>query len=681
MGAASALSAANRNSGVGPVSMAATAARPCSMAGGGSCLDLWRGENDGLARRWRTVTSSPGPDSSVTQTAHECQLAFTKLLQKIQGLPAALPALPLELAILYNSLVFDICLSSNSGKKLLGVIDHGLSRVLEVCAVSGQGLGSEGRWQRVLQEDTLEELQAPLHRLAALQGVLWLAANRLATAEGLFQLLNSAKVPEASPCHGHQNKFLSLLQMWQPPDLAESDPLLVQSVPELKGILWTSAAFLQGVQELEAGDLPAAVALLQTAASGLCSRRRLAQIFTLMGCCNLKMDKPQMAIQYLKRALQVDFTFLPALYQASLLYHQLGLLEAELEVLALLYQALDGPARVTAELASPCFLIQMELLTCASQLSSIFVKNCPSDVKYLLAQRNLQAGRVSEAVEHYLDLLALFQEGPLHQVSLCGELALPRIPEVFLEAASALEELARHRDAIAVCEEVATRMNGLIPERLPIELDLGAAEDLPGPAGSSLTNSAGNLLKRKRESLLCVLWRAAAYLIQGLAWAGLGEAKEAISHLSRCLNDLLRVHFVTAGSNSSTGKEAEQMGLSEAKVLPQIRQLALTGRGIQFLHLGRNKEALADFQHSLLVCPDRPSANLYLTHTLWKLDRRQEAAAHWQKLHVDAAGLEEEAERSFPIYLQPCMRQTKFPHTESLAKNVGSFLAASSQGP
>lgn len=70
--------------------------------------------------------------------------------------------------------------------------------VLEVCAVSGQGLGSEGRWQRVLQEDTLQELQAPLHRLAALQGVLWLAANRLATAEGLFQLLNGAKVANSS---------------------------------------------------------------------------------------------------------------------------------------------------------------------------------------------------------------------------------------------------------------------------------------------------------------------------------------------------------------------------------------------------------------------------------------------------------------------------------------------------
>ncbi|XP_033020373.1 Fanconi anemia group G protein isoform X2 [Lacerta agilis] len=592
--------------------------------GGGSCLDLWRGENDGLARRWRTVTSSPGPDTSVTQTAHECQLAFNKLLQKIQGLPAALPALPLELAILYNSLVFEICLSGNSGEKLLGVIDHGLSRVLEVCAVSGQGLGSEGRWQRVLQ-NTPEELHAPLHRLAALQGVLWLAANHLTTAEGLLQLLNGSKSLRPPPCHGHQNDFLLLLQMWQPPDVAESDPLLVQSVRELKGILWTSAAFLHGVQELEAGDLPAAVALLQTAATGLCSRRRLAQIFTLMGCCNLKMDKPQMAIQCLKRALQVDFTFLPALYQASLLYHQLGLLEAELEVLVLLSQALDGPAQVTAELSSPCFLIQMELLTCASQLSSFFVKNCPSDVKYLLAQRNLQAGRVSEAVEHYLDLLALFQEeGPLHQVSLCGELALPRIPEVFLEAASALQELARHRDAIAVCEEVATRMNGLIPERLQIELDLWTAEDFLGPAGSSLTNSPGNLVKRKRESLRCVLWRAAAHLIQGLAWAGLGEAKEAISHLSRCLHDLLRVHFVTT---------------------------------------------------------DRPSANLYLTHTLWRLDRRQEAAAHWQKLHVNTAGLEEAEERSFPIYLQPGMRQTKFPHKESLAKNVGSFLAGSSQGP
>uniref|UniRef100_A0A670J8T2 FA complementation group G n=1 Tax=Podarcis muralis TaxID=64176 RepID=A0A670J8T2_PODMU len=279
---------------------------------------------------------------------------------------------------------------------------------------------------------------------------------------------------------------LSLLQMWQPPDLAESDPLLVQSVPELKGILWTSAAFLQGVQELEAGDLPAAVALLQTAASGLCSRRRLAQIFTLMGCCNLKMDKPQMAIQYLKRALQVDFTFLPALYQASLLYHQLGLLEAELEVLALLYQVHLHPSL-------PNFLS-----TLGSE--AVFALLCVS-CSLLWTQH----------------LLILGWGPPPLQVSLCGELALPRIPEVFLEAASALEELARHRDAI---------------------LDLGA---------------------RKRESLLCVLWRAAAYLIQGLAWAGLGEAKEAISHLSspkmivlcsfpnRCLNDLLRVHFVTAG--------------------------------------------------------------------------------------------------------------------------------------
>ncbi|XP_061468898.1 Fanconi anemia group G protein isoform X2 [Rhineura floridana] len=647
------------------------------MASARSCLDLWREENDELARRWRTVASFPGPDCSVTQTAQECQLAFTQLLQKIQGLPAALPALPLELTILYNSLVFDIHLSSDSGEKLLAVIDHGLSRVLEACAVSGQGLGSGDRWQRVLQEGTPEELQAPLHRLAALQGALWLAANRLGTVEGLFRLLNGTKSLEPSPYHGCKNELLPLLQTWHPPDMGEADPLLVQSVKDLKDILGTSAAFLQGVQELEAGDLPAAVALLQAAATGMCSRRVLAQIFTLMGSCHLKMGKPQMAIQHLRRALQVDFTFLPALHQAALLYHQLGLTEAELEVLVLLDQALDGPAQVTTESINPRFLIQTELLTCASQLTGFFVKNCPSEVKYLLAQRSFQAGRISEAVDHYLDLLALLQEEPLHQVYLCGKLALPRIPEVFLEAASALEDLARHEDAISVCEEVVTRTNELIPEKLRIELDLKAKEDMQGTARCSLTKSRSNLTKQKRESLLCVLWQAAAYLIQGWAWAGLGEAKEAISHLSRCLNDLLKVHFVTTGSNSIE-KETEQMGLSEAKVLSQIRHLALTGRGTQFLEMGRDKEALMDFQHSLHVCPGSPTANLYLMHTLWKLDRRQEAAGHWQKFHLNPVLLEEEAERSFPLYLLSCVKQMKFPHMESLTRNVESCLGGSS---
>ncbi|XP_053153680.1 Fanconi anemia group G protein isoform X2 [Hemicordylus capensis] len=634
------------------------------MAAGGSCLHAWREENDALAGRWRRVTSSPGPDGSVKQAAQQCQLAFTQLLQKIQGLPAALAALPLELTVLCNSLLLDIGLASDCREKLLARIGHGLGRVLEARAVSGQGLSLEESWRRVLQEGTPEELHIPLQRLATLQGVLWLsAASHLGMVERLFRLLSGAKA-------------------WHPPDGRESDPLLVQSVRDLKDMLWTSAAFLQGFQEVEAGNFTAALALLQAAATGLCSKRVLAQIFTLMGCCHLRMGKPQTAIQHLKRALQVDFSFLPALYQAALLYHQLGLTGAELEALALLYQALDDSTQVTTESISPHFLIRTELLTGTPQLTAFYGLHHPLEVKYLLAQRCLQAGRASEAVEHYLDLLAQLHEGPLHQVCRSRDLALPRVPEVFLEAAAALGELARHQDAIALCEEVFTRTSRLIPERLRIDLSLSAGEDLLGPAGSSPTESPRGFRQRERESLRCLLWRAASCLLQGWAWAALREAKEAISHFSRCLNDLLRVQFVNTGSHNSPEEEvAVDTALLEARAIPQIRQLALTGRGTQFLEMGRDKEALMDFQHSLHTCPDSLTVQLYLLYTLWKLHRRQEAAVRWQEFCSNPGQKEEEAKRPFPLYLCSCVKQMEFPHVESLTRNLESCLAGCSQGP
>ncbi|XP_042305851.1 Fanconi anemia group G protein isoform X3 [Sceloporus undulatus] len=644
------------------------------MSASESCVSLWREENDGLVRRWRRATRSSGSDCSVTQTAQQCRLAFTKLLQKIQGLPAALPALPLELTVLYNALLFDINLSSSSDEELLTLIDHGLSRVLEACSVSDRGVCSEECWERILQGRIPEELQASLHRLAALQAALWLMANRLEAVEGLFRILSGAKDLGAS-CPGSQNELLSLLQTWNPCDMEGSDPLVAQSLQDLKEMLWTSAAFLQGIQKLEAGDSPAALAFLQAAAAGLSSKRVLAQTFTLMGCCTLKLGKPQVAMQHLRRALQVDFTFLPALYQAALLYRQLDLLEAELESLTLLYQALDGPAQVTRESVQPCFLIRIEHLVRSSRLSPFFVQKCPSGVKYLLAQRCLQARRANEAAEHYLDLLAMLQEGPLQQVCQSGELALPRIPEVFLEAASALEELAKNEDAIVVCEEVVMQTSKLIPKKLRIGPGLRSDEDVLWAKSPSIF--------QKQESLCCILWRAAAYLLQGWGWARQGEVKEAISHFSRSLDDLLRVHFVSPGGscNSSTEENWEQMGLPEAKVLGQIRQLALTGRGAQFLELGQEKKALMDFQYSLHICPDNPSANLYFLHTLWKLGRRQEAAAHWQMFLPKSALMDEMAEGSFPLYLQPCVRQMKFPHVESLTSDMKRFLEGNNQEP
>lgn len=66
--------------------------------------------------------------------------------------------------------------------------------VLEACGACGQDLGTEELWQKVLQEVTVEELQAPLHRLGALQAAWWLAASQLGSVAGLFQLLSTAEV-------------------------------------------------------------------------------------------------------------------------------------------------------------------------------------------------------------------------------------------------------------------------------------------------------------------------------------------------------------------------------------------------------------------------------------------------------------------------------------------------------
>ncbi|XP_010079573.1 PREDICTED: Fanconi anemia group G protein, partial [Pterocles gutturalis] len=590
--------------------------------------------------------------------------AFGELLLRMRGLPPALPALPLELTVLYNSLLFTGASDSAIKGEAEG-IRQGLLRVLEACGGCGQDLSTEELWQKVLQEVTAEELQGPLHRLGALQAVWWLAASRLGSTTSLFRLLSHTEDGGRPLCSKGMNELLSLLKAWRVPAEEASLPLL-QSTEALKEILCTAAAFLQGLQELEAGNFPTAFSLLQEAAGGFCSKRVLAQIYTCLGCCTEQMGKPQTALQHLRRALQVDFQCLPALSHVAAVYHKLGETDAELQALVLLYEALEKNPPAAAS-ASPHFLIRTELLIHTPILSSLLRHRHPSEVKYLLAQRCLQDGRVADAVEHYLDLLALLQEGLQQQVPLDGGSTLPRIPEVFLEAASALEQAGRHHDAITVCEEVISRTTDLIPRMLQVEERFEQPE-CPSP-GAGL---AGGHLSQK-ESLCCLAWRAAGYLHQGWVWATLGKSKEAITQFSRCLGDLLRVQVYGSGIEPAEN-------LPEVEVLQKIRLLSLIGRGTQFLELGRHKEALLDFQHGLQISPGDPSAVSYLVQALWKLDRKQEAAAHWQKFS-QIPFQQEGQERPLPLYLVSCLKQATFPHRESLARSIHDYLGTTNQDP
>ncbi|NWU86106.1 FANCG protein, partial [Onychorhynchus coronatus] len=580
------------------------------------------------------------------------------------GLPAALPTLPLELTVLYNFLLFTVGASDSAIKGEADGIHQGLLRVLETCGACGQDLSTEELWQKVLEEVTVEELQAPLHRLGALQAAWWLAAGHLGSIAGLFQLLSAAEDTGRGRCSEGQNELLSLLKAWRVPAEEASLPL-VQSAEDLKEILCTAAAFLQGLQELEAGNFPTALSLLQEAAGGFCSKKVLAQIYTCLGCCAQRMGKPQTALQHLKRALQVDFQCLPALSHAAAVYHELEETDTELQALALLYEALEKRLPAVPS-SSPYFLIRTELLVHTPTLTSLLRHRFPSEVKYLLAQRCLQDGRVADAVEHYLDFLALLQEGLQQQVSLDGSSTLPRIPEVFLEAASALEQARRHQDAITMCEEVIRRTTDLIPRMLRVEERLEQLEcPLPG------AGLAGGLLSQKKEGLCCLAWRTAGYLHQGWAWAKMGESKEAITQFSReCLEDaVFRCTCLSVAENLPP----------ELEVLQKIRLLSLIGRGTQFLELGRYKEALLDFQHGLQISPGDPAAASYLVQALWKLDRKQEAAAQWQKLSQSSPGEQEGKGRPLPLHLVSCLEQATFPHSETLASTIQDYLRTATQ--
>ncbi|NXQ14192.1 FANCG protein, partial [Peucedramus taeniatus] len=585
------------------------------------------------------------------------------------GLPAALPALPLELTVLYNALLLTVGVSDSAIKEEAEGIRQGLLRVLEACGACGQDLGTEELWEKVLQEVTVEELQAPLHHLGALQAAWWLAASQLGSVAGLFQHLSTAEDTGRAHCSEGQNKLLSLIKAWQVPPERPSLPL-VQSVKDLKEILCTAAALLQGLQELEAGNFPTALFLLQEAAGGFCSKNMLAQIYTCLACCSQRMGKPQTALQHLKRALQVDFQCFPALSHVAAVYHELGETDVELQALTLLYEAL-GKNPPAAASSSSYFLMRTELLVQPPLLTSLLRHCHPSEVKYLLAQRSLQGGRVADAVEHYLDFLSLLQEGLQQQVPLDGSSALPRIPEVFLETASALEQAGRHQDAITVCEEVISRTSDLIPRVLRVEERLEQLESsLPG------AELAGELLSQKKESLRCLAWRAAGYLHQGWAWAKLGESKEAVTQFSRCLSDLLRVQLHGSGVRQTENLQPE------VEVLQKIRLLSLIGRGMQFLELERNKEALLDFQHSLQISPGDPAAASYLVQALWKLNRKQEAATQWQKFFQSSPGEDGQQQgqgRPLPLYLVSCLEQAEFPDSEPLARSIQDYLRAAAQ--
>ncbi|XP_045418865.1 Fanconi anemia group G protein isoform X1 [Lemur catta] len=598
-----------------------------------SCLDLWREKNDQLVRQVKVAQDS-GLSLRRQQLAQDALEGLRELLCSLQGLPAAVAVLPLELTVTCNFIILKTSVAQGFTEDQTQDIQRGLERVLETQEHLGPRLerGLMELWESVLHASSLLlHLLPALHRLAGLQAALWLGTDHLRDLALLLQTLNGSQ-------SGCSEDLLLHLKTWSPPAEESDAPLTLQDARGLRDVLLTAFTYRQGLQELIIGNLPKALSSLNEAASGLCPRPVLVQVYTALGTCLRKMGNPQRALVYLVEALKGGSALGPPLLEASRLYQQLGDTAAELESLELLVEALS----VTHSSEAPQLLIEVELLLPRPDPALPLHCGTQSQAKHLLASRCLQTGRAEDAAEHYLDLLALLLDGSEPRFAPPPSPPGPCMPEVFLEAAAALIQAGRAQDALTVCEELLSRTSSLLPKMS--QLWKGARKGTKGLPH-------------------CPLWVSATHLLQGQAWVQLGAQKEAVSEFSWCLELLFR--STPEDKEQGAASNCEQ-GCKSEVALQQLQAAALISRGLEWVACGQDIKALQDFLLSVQMCPGNRDASIHLLQTLRRLDRRDEATALWWRLEAQTKLPQKDTTWSLPLYLETCLSWIRPSNHETL---------------
>ncbi|XP_045324480.1 Fanconi anemia group G protein isoform X2 [Leopardus geoffroyi] len=179
--------------GLGPASATLSHQTPLGSSGlHASCLDLWREKNDQLVRQAKVAQDSR-QFLRGQQLAQDVLEGFRGLLHSLQGLPAAVPVLPLELTVTCNFITMKASLAQGFTEDQAQDIQQSLERVLETQEQLGPRLecGLRGLWDSVLHySSVLLELLPALHHLAGLQAALWLSTDCLGDLTLLLQTLN-----------------------------------------------------------------------------------------------------------------------------------------------------------------------------------------------------------------------------------------------------------------------------------------------------------------------------------------------------------------------------------------------------------------------------------------------------------------------------------------------------------
>nr|XP_020450076.1 Fanconi anemia group G protein isoform X2 [Monopterus albus] len=605
-----------------------------------SLFDKWVQENNNLVNKWKQEGGGDTLSRDQSQTHLKwCTSEFETLLRKIQGVPPLADHTQLEVSVVYNACVCFTAQSQFTEAELL--LKQATERALQMAGNFPVASDPPVLWRTVLKSVENTALNSCVLYLLCLQWAIWLATCQLKMIEEFQEELTS--LVETLP-DGVWDDRRSKAR-----GKSFDISLLVMEPRRLVELLQICTSIAQGAERLSEGHSSEALSGLQIASSLPAPRILVAYTHFLSGSCLAHMSRPQMALQCYRKALETDFRCVCALYQSMLIYRQLGNTQAEIQALHLLHSTRMLPSATEPALACTHLLSPSSLLRSQS-LSSLLSVPSALSVLHNLALKCVLHGRVSEGVEHYLDLLAAFHSED-HQVH--AEVPpLPRLTELYLEAGTALLMAQRPADCMALCDEVISTTLELLPEKLILE-------------ELEQRNEIRDVSVEGEDRVAMLLWTGAAYLLQGHCQTHLKDWKQAVIHYTRCINLLMKVWFKKRGFQPQI--PSADMIVKEGtylSVLQKLKGLSLAGRGISFTQTDQLKEALRDLQLSLQAFPECVGAGLWCGEVLWRLGRRRMAAAHWEKTWTFSA---QSSLESLPVYLQepqsgPSLDSTELRH-------------------
>nr|XP_022295094.1 uncharacterized protein LOC111105220 [Crassostrea virginica] len=385
----------------------------------------------------------------------------------------------------------------------------------------------------------------------------------------------------------------------------------------------------------------------------------------LFGRCLSKLNKPHVALQKFREALDADFSYLMPLYNISTEYKRLGMIEAELESLNLLVTAVES--KEVKE----------------GSMDSIFYQRVtdrdigPIQSLYYLAQACELHGRFDIATEKYVHLISLLNSNTREKRNGSEMLSIPSISEIYRSAIACLLKAKKYQQCEILCERVLSCQPTSVLDLSSI-LSLHSQEDCSsqGPASQSracmgsfsfvISQSSDKELsvderkecsqgKRKRlaseeitdlenegqmEKVIVHLYKAEAQIY-------LGKIEEAIASLDIVLEGLRKSCLSTTqpliqtSSQESKRQRLSSDGAAKA-VCPTEGSSFWKDIGHQASHVYQRlgvslcrQSQLMDSLHflrlSLQLDKDNPAVLYNCTVVLWKLGRQREAIKLWCK--------------------------------------------------